>query len=143
MSPVEPASSGSFEFRFRWKTFAQPLAIIGGFVPVDVGYGKFFFAFWDLSFRPVPWRPNAFCFDESCVVCVGCFILVDIESIDVDVIRRPVVHLVARHKITGIQKDRKCAAHPELTGGDQHHTVRRSRLGRCWQHGASRKKNGE
>src|SRR2546428_12257652 len=93
MSPVEPASSGSFEFRFRWKTFAQPFAIIGGFVPVDVGYGKFFFAFWDLAFRPVPWRPNALCFDESCVVCVGCFMLVDIESIDVDVIRRPVVHL--------------------------------------------------
>src|SRR5213592_1138287 len=62
MSPVESASGGFFELRFRWKTLAQRLAVIRSFVPVNVGDGKLLFPFGNFAFRPVPGRTDSFRF---------------------------------------------------------------------------------
>ena len=143
MSPVEPAPSGFFEFRFRWKTLAQPLAIIRSFMPVDVGDGKLLFPFWNFAFGPVPGRAGAFCFDVFDVIGVRYLVFVDVERVEINVIGGPIVDFIARHEIAGIQEDRECAAHPEFTSGDQHHAIRRCSLRRGWQRGANEKRNDE
>src|SRR2546427_7537621 len=118
MGPVESASCRLLPFRFPGKTFACPLAVIRGFVPVDVGDGKFLFPLWDLAFGPMPGRPGALCLDKFGVVRVRYFVLVDIEGIQINVIGVAVAPLFSPPGVTCKPSDLESPRPPDIACGD-------------------------
>src|SRR5436309_1277479 len=98
--PVESASRRFLPLGFRRQTFPGPLAVSSRFEPVDVINRQLLFASREIALRPVPRRLSArIGLEEFRVVGVGYLVLVEVEGIQVNVISRPVVQLVYRHKI--------------------------------------------
>ena len=87
-------------------------------MPTDVVYRKTLFTFGDLTLGPMPWLLDAFGLNEPCVVGIRDLVLVHIEGVHVDPVRRIIIRAIALKQTHRVDEKECDTAHPIFTGGN-------------------------